>query len=58
MTLVWIERFNMVNQILCPKCGAVSVKNGFKITRKGRKQRYLCNQGHTFNAEHLPEEYR
>jgi transposase-like protein len=35
----------------CPECGGEGVKCGFKITRKGRKQRWLCkNCGRTFYA--------
>jgi transposase-like protein len=47
-----------ISRVHCPKCGAVAVKNGFKSTRKGRKQRWLCNSGHTFHTLHLPEDLR
>ena len=40
----------------CPECGGEGVKIGFKITRRGRKQRWLCrNCGRTFYATEAPE---
>jgi transposase-like protein len=37
--------------MICPKCGAHASKKGFLPTQQGRKQRWLCVNGHTFTKE-------
>jgi len=33
----------------CPKCGSKDIrKAGFRLSVKGKKQKYLCIHGHTF----------
>lgn len=43
--------------MICPKCGAPAVKSGFRVSRRGRKQRWLCQLGHIFTRKSAREEY-
>jgi transposase-like protein len=36
----------------CPWCGGEAFKDGFRVTREGRKQRYQCKScGHKFTLQ-------